>query len=356
MRKIKTLIGWINSDDLKIGDEVASIDGQPNFVTAVLPLGTKRTFRVTLSDGRSVEASGDHLWWVHFVHQYKEGCGSSIHNGWLCFSTESIRAFCLNGSHRNGHRKVFVPLMSGDFGSSDPLPISPWLLGVLLGDGGLTRGTPVITTADHELIGKVATLIEPLGLRVKPVGKVEKHCYSYRLSGSSVGRGHSNALMTLLQDLGLRGADSATKFIPAQYLDADKHSLWELLQGLLDTDGTRGGSNEISFTSTSVQLAKGVQQLVRSLGGLSEVFGPKQKWCSYKGEKREGKPAYYVSTRLPEREKAFYLERKTASARQHQPRLTIEKIDYIGEQPAQSIIVSHASGLVIVDQFIVTRG
>ena len=353
--KIKTPMDWINNNDVKIGDELASIDGQPNVVTGVLPQGVQRVYRVTFSDRRFVEVSGTQLWKVHFVHEYALGCGSEIHNGWHVFTTDAIRTFCLNGSHRNGHRKVYVPTITGDFGSSVPLPIDPWLLGVLLGDGGLTTGTPTVTTADQAIIDRVATLIQPFALRVVPIIGKLKHRYGYRLSGNSIGRRHINGLMKQLQDLGLRGLDSSGKFIPVDYLNAGKEARWDLLRGLFDTDGTRGWSDEISFVSTSYQLALGVQDLVRSLGGLSAIYGPKRKWCTYKGEKREGKPAYYVSVRLPERENAFYLDRKKASERQHLPRLTIETIDYIGEQESLRITVSHPSGLLITDEYVVTH-
>ena len=349
---LKTPTGWIDVNEVKDGDELASIDGDPSFVTRVFPKGIGRTYCTTFSDGRSIEVSGHQLWEVRFVHEYAEGHGSDLHNGAHCFTTDSIRTFCLNGSHRNGHRKVYVPLVSGDFGAGASLPIHPWLLGVLLGDGGLTRNTPILTTADEALINRVATMVEPFGLRVVPITSKQTHRYGYRLSGDSVGRGRTNALMKQLEHLGLRGLDSSAKFIPTSYLNAQKHSRWELLRGLLDTDGTRGWSDEVSFSSTSLRLAEGVQHIVRSLGGLSAIYGPKRKWYYNGGEKRQGLPAFYVSVRLPEREKAFSLERKAASRRQHQPRLTVEKIEPVGAQSSISIHVSHPSGLFIADGFV----
>ena len=357
--KLKTPKGWLLNRDVQIGDELASIDGQPNFVTGVFPQGTEKVYRVTFSDGRSVETSGGHLWKVHFVHEYKEGCGSEIHNGWHTFTTDSIRTFCLNGSRRNKHRAVYVPLASGDFGCTDPLPVDPWLLGVLLGDGGLTNGSPIVTTADPELIERVAEKIKPFGLHPEPITSKGKQYYGWRLSnGCKKGPG-SNPLNSELRGLGLMGLDSSEKFIPLCYLNADKESRWELLRGLMDTDGTRGNRREknvgVSYCSTSLRLAKDVQQLIRSLGGVCKMGKPKQAWCTYKGEKRNGRVAYILHVRLPEREKAFFLERKKVDPRINQCRLTITDIEYLGEKETQCITVSHPSKLFLTDDYIITH-
>lgn len=357
--KLKTPYGWILNRDVRVGDELASVDGEPNLVTGVFPQGIEKVYRVTFSDGRSVEASGSHLWKVHFIHEYKEGSGSDIHNGWHVFTTDSIRAFCLNGSHRNGHRSVYVPLASGDFGYTGSLPIDPWLLGVLLGDGGLTNGTPIVTKPDSEIIDRVAEEIKAFGLHLEPVvSKGEQHD-GWRLSSGHHNGPGSNLLNTELRNLGLMGLDSSEKFIPGWYLNADRESRWELLRGLLDTDGTRGNRSRncpgISYCTTSLRLAKDVQELIRSLGGICKIGKPKQSHYTYKAEKRNGKLAYILHVRLPEREKAFFLERKKVDPRVNQCRLTITDIEYIGEKETQCITVSHPSKLFITDDYIVTH-
>ena len=52
--------------DLRMGDELASVDGQRSRVRAIFPQGIKQIYRVTFSDGRSAECTGDHLWTVHY--------------------------------------------------------------------------------------------------------------------------------------------------------------------------------------------------------------------------------------------------------------------------------------------------
>jgi DNA primase len=244
--KLKTPIGWKLMRDVQVGDGLASIDGAPSVVTGVFPQGSEKTYRVTFSDGRSVVCSGDHLWSVHFVHQYSEGYGDDKHNGWKVFTTDAIRQFCLNGNRKNSHREVFVPLVSGDFGSSESLPLDPWLLGALLGDGGLTEGSPTITKADPYIIDKVRGKVGDLGLDVVLADDKDtfRICHAGRY-------GLQNPLMETLRLLGLWETDSFTKFIPRQYLDADVESRWQLLQGLMDTDGTAGKTKETSYGTSS---------------------------------------------------------------------------------------------------------
>src|SRR5258708_1131452 len=58
--------GWKQMGDIKVGDELASLDGKPSKVTGAFPQGNKEIFRVTFSDGRSTEATNEHLGRVHY--------------------------------------------------------------------------------------------------------------------------------------------------------------------------------------------------------------------------------------------------------------------------------------------------
>jgi len=351
--RLKTPIGWKLMRDVQVGDGLASIDGAPSVVTGVFPQGVEKTYRVTFSDGRSVVCSGDHLWSVHFVHQYSEGYGDDKHNGWKVFTTDAIRQFCLNGNRKNSHREVFIPLVSGDFGSSESLPLDPWLLGALLGDGGLTEGSPTITKADPYIIDKVRGKVGDLGLDVVLADDKDtfRICHAGRY-------GLQNPLMETLRLLGLWETDSFTKFIPRQYLDADVESRWQLLQGLMDTDGTAGKTKETSYGTSSPVLAKDVQELVRSLGGICSISERIPTFRGKDGEKKQGALCFDLNIRMAERAALFSLPRKAdrvPTAENRQPRLTIKTIEFVGEQETQCITVSHPSKLFITDDYIVTH-
>src|SRR5262249_34556353 len=64
--KIKTCSGWKTMGEIQLGDELASVDGRRSLVRGIFPQGVKQIYRVTFSDGRSAECTGDHLWTVHY--------------------------------------------------------------------------------------------------------------------------------------------------------------------------------------------------------------------------------------------------------------------------------------------------
>jgi replicative DNA helicase len=349
---IKTVTGWKRNGDLKVGDELASTDGEPSFVTGVYPQGVLEMFKVTFSDGRSTEVSAEHLWKVCHVNTPDE---------WHVYTTDAIMSEYGRNQTGNGQRsgnlnkQLYIPFVSGDFGADNDLPIEPWLLGVLIGDGGITNGTPTITNTDSELLVRLTSVCSGYGLTLN---RTEADSASYRMSALPSGGTKENPITKALRQLELWGHRAEDKFIPAAYLNASKKSRWELLRGLMDTDGTAGNKHgTASYTSVSVQLALDVQHLVRSLGGASRIGPPTKKSFRYKGELRTGQPAYIVSVLMPERESLFYLSRKLARVkrRSYQPRLTFTHIESIGKHEAQCISVSHSSKLYITDDYIVTH-
>jgi replicative DNA helicase len=56
--KIKTTTGWKVMGELRLGDELASVDGRRSLVSGIFPQGVKPVFRVTFSDGRSTTCTG----------------------------------------------------------------------------------------------------------------------------------------------------------------------------------------------------------------------------------------------------------------------------------------------------------
>jgi replicative DNA helicase len=63
--KVLTAGGFKAMADLQVGDELASIDGEPSHVTAMYPQGRRQVYRITLEDGRRTECCAEHLWRAH---------------------------------------------------------------------------------------------------------------------------------------------------------------------------------------------------------------------------------------------------------------------------------------------------
>jgi replicative DNA helicase len=63
--KILTPNGWTTMGEIKVGDEVISIDGKSTIVTGVFPQKGKRVcYELVTSTGKRVDSDGEHIWYV----------------------------------------------------------------------------------------------------------------------------------------------------------------------------------------------------------------------------------------------------------------------------------------------------
>jgi hypothetical protein len=194
-------------------------------------------------------------------HRYQEGFhkGAGIYGGLQSGDIVNIRVSdYLKTSKWFKHicKLYRVPI---DF-TGGQLSISPYFLGILLGDGGIK--TDITVTTSHEIpeMYLAATL---WGVRVVFAGQKGK-AKTWRLSIPRGGNA-KNPLMEELRKLGLWGTGSGTKFIPQQYKVASNQDRKEILAGLIDTDGSRDIS-DYDYISKSQRLAEDVVFIARSLG------------------------------------------------------------------------------------------
>jgi replicative DNA helicase len=358
---ILTTCGWKRMGDLKVGDSLASIDGAPSYVTGVFPQGVKEIFDVEFADGRKTKAGAEHLWKVNHINNWYDGKEYKV------YTTEAIAQEYHQEGTNSLRKELYVPLCSGDFGNTAELPFDPWMLGALIGDGSFVEGSPTLTSTDQAIPVKFAELLHKYGLQINAIGEHRERWANGHIKagnktvkqfGISRDGSNSNYLIDILRDLDLWGHTAESKFIPKIYLESSRTNRVKLLQGLMDTDGTASNRNGvISYCTISKQLAEDVVYLVRSLGGMAKIGKPQKKSFRYKGELRQGKDAYIIVVRLPNREEAFTLQRKLdrLQPRKHQPRLVMTSIRSCGYEEAQCIAVSHPSKLYITDDFIVTH-
>ncbi len=137
----------------------------------------------------------------------------------------------------------------------DKLKLPAYDLGVWLGDGSYTTTHLVRISSPNEEI--IKSLSEKY---LSYCNKVNANCKDYSFSKKS-------NLANQLRRLGLYNKRSGEKFIPREYLVASIKDRWELLAGLIDTDGYMTWNKSIEYSTKSEQLAKDIQYLVHSLGG-----------------------------------------------------------------------------------------
>ncbi len=342
---IRTVAGWQQMGQLAVGDALASIDGEPSIVTGVFPQGMRKVFRVSFSDGRSAECCAEHLWQVYY-------------RGWATprvLNTDKIIEMLASVRYRN---RLWIDPHSGRFGHRDELPVDPWLLGALLGDGSLSGSSLRFTTASAEMLQRV-NVRAGIGMALTHAGN-----YDYRIVRQD--RGHvagimgsqPNGLSSSLKELGLWGKGSDSKFVPRTYLEARRDVRLDVLRGLLDTDGWVEGWGSVRLSTASWQLANDVAELVRSLGGWCSISEKQPYFRAADGQRKRGKTAWVCHISHPEPQSLFLLSEKQIRlpvSRKRAKRLTFSKIEAVGEAPCQCIAVSHPSRLYITNDDVVTH-
>ena len=264
---ILTPNGFVKMGDLKIGDIVYDGYGEETNVTGIYEQGVQDVYKITFSDDSVCECGLEHLWKVK-THRSKN---------WKVITLEEIMdkgLYLLNGSkgiQLEGKEGKYayryeIPLASINHKPKD-FDIHPYLMGVLLGDGCFTekQQTCQISCPDsaYDIIENVEKVL-PQGyyLRANRYNK----CPHYVISSGEINK----SFLHYIDDLGLRKY-SKDKFIPNVYLQGSREQRKELLSGLLDTDGSVGKRNQITFHTTSKQLALDVIKLIQSLGGIGKL-------------------------------------------------------------------------------------
>jgi len=342
--RIKTATGWKRMGDLRLGDELASVDGRRSLVSGIFPQGVQPVFRVTFSDGRATTCTGEHLWRVHY-------------RGWAEPRVlETLRVAALLGRKRYQHR-LWIDAPSGDFGGSETLPVDPYVLGVLLGDGALTGSSLRFSTAEREMLDRILERITP-AFALRAAGgydwRIVQTAGAHRAGVAGV---TSNGLMDALRGLGLWGTRAESKFIPEAYLNAPRADRIELLRGLMDTDEWVERWGGMRFCSTSERLACQVADLVRSLGGWCSVRSRRTTYRSGNAMK-VGRTAFVCNVHHTDPKGLFHLSVKRdrahgAPRRRWRPVFTA--IEPVGVAETQCIAVTHPSRLYVTDDYVVTH-
>jgi hypothetical protein len=199
-QRVPTPQGWKPIGAVEVGDEVYSVDGQTTRIIGVFPQGVLPMYRVTFTDGAEVYCDKSHPWTV----RDRRGRERTITLGQIM--AEGLHDSNGDGSVHRHRIPVAEPLDLPEV----ELPLDPYLLGYLIGNGSLSQAIPKITSAEGE-------------------------------------------------------------FIPDTYLWAAAEQRWSLLQGLCDSDGSVGVAGVVEYSTVSEKLAAQVVQLAQSLGCLAKA-------------------------------------------------------------------------------------
>ena len=352
--KVLTPAGFRPIGDLRVGDFVIGSDGRETEVLGVYPQGFKEIYRVYTQDGSSTLASGDHLWSVYTHADRRRGRPARV-----------LQTKELLGNLRAAHQHRYeLPLLSSpvDF-ESRPVPLDPYALGLLLGDGCFScTATPGFTTADPELAEALGRLIPG----IEPRRKSDIDYVLNRITTPGEVITIENPVTGATRRLGLIGAKSNTKFVPDDYLFNTPDVRLAVLQGLFDSDGDPVPQQErtcrIQFTTVSDRLRDHVVFLVQSLGGVAYArtrpAQVRKPGLARGRDVHHRADAHILDIRLPEGVAPFRLARKVAkydATGGGRPMRFVHRIEPAGTEEAVCIQVAAEDSLYVTEDFLLTH-
>ena len=228
---IPTPDGWKTMGTLAIGDCVFDERGKPCHVVAKSLIDdTEQAYELIFRDGGRIVAGERHLWDVEYIH------GKTKPKRWT--TGEIYRRTRKYRETFSDNRSIIrIPVNAPLHLPEADLPVDPYLYGYWLENGCATK--PEITVRDCDVDDLISFIPYLLHNR-----------YPQACGGSEILVPHFRE-----------------KVIRPEYLRSSEHQRWELLQGLMDSDGcvsvVKGQS---IYVSTIQQLAESVQELLWSLG------------------------------------------------------------------------------------------
>lgn len=401
--KVLTPNGWVTMGDIKVGDFVINKDGNPVKVLKTYEQKDDEPdadiYRLTTKDGKFVDSCINHKWTVR-----------TNNLDYITVSTEFLI------KHINTVSFYLPDVKAVEFSNNNNLKTSPYLIGVLLGDGSLTSGHVRFTSVDDEIINKIRDIASEHDLELttnnithtltsKNIGtsikgakqiraynsdtnheflgflaeqnnffKLDKKSTKisnyikngikidgYHLTYTDVVNVGNNSIKNDLVKLNLLGSNCYNKFIPKEYLYTSINNRIELLRGLLDTDGTiKENTGEIVFTSVSEQLIDDITELVRSLGGSARKYKREKnkKTQILNGSEVVSRvPIYTLTIRFFNNDfNPFFLSRK---ANRFRPTLSlhnkIDNIKKVNSARIKCIEIDDKDHLYVTNNYILTH-
>lgn len=308
--KVYTKDGYKLMGDVHAGDKILDGLGNETTVVDVFPQGVRDIYKLYLSDSTFIEVADNHLNSIWRNNTDKHEIEK--------LTLTTIELVKLLEDQKNGkyfaRYPLFIDVPKVKAHLDTILPIDPYLLGCLIGDGSLSNKNLAFTSADDFIINTLnKILLRDFNLRLKHVRQNDysissKDSYKYHIKYDGkdfyslmnlqsalksdgypsidlktllkVCKGkakvtlnkfpelatkikliecndrkttwvNKNPLKVLISEMGLN-VTSDKKFIPKEYMYASYEDRLALLQGLLDTDGTIGKPIKSRFSGNMI--------------------------------------------------------------------------------------------------------
>ncbi len=257
---ILTTKGWKKLYEIKENDYVYNLQGKHVRVVQAHPITLIDGYELTFDTGEKIKACKNHLWYTISKIEDKQIRRGKRISGTVKTTQQVIESLKYLKRETNHRIPICQPLQL----SEKILLISPYLLGIWLGDGASANAE--ITCNDKEIIQR----IENLGYNITHTREIQ-----YLIGAKSFKRDaktgqfiSNESVHTKLVSLNL----IKNKHIPKIYLQASESKRLELLKGLMDSDGYCEKTGWCEYVSIKKKLAHDVFQLILSLGIKARIY------------------------------------------------------------------------------------
>lgn len=354
--------------DLTLDDKIIGSDGKFYNVTGIYPQPLRKFYKITFSDGSCIDAGDEHLWAVSTakdrkkINRRKNYLKTNPNKKYedIPLQVLSTKEMYANVKVKLGGLKLTnyaIPYLSApaEFNSVDNFDIDPYFFGYFIGDGS-TRNRQYRISVDREEKEILQFLEQDKNIReIRYNKKGVVDAILYKESKN------------LISNMGLDKKYSYEKFLPEEYKYSSVKSRIALLQGLMDSVGSpnlqKNSKKMVSgaeFTTTSLNLAEDVKELVFSLGGKAICNKYSSCYKNKDGNKRKCRDKYRIQIYFPEGSvvSPFRMTRKQNLFKYSilsKWMKYIKNIEYIGEDYGQCISVDSPDRLFVTKDFIITH-
>lgn len=250
-------------EEVRVGDLVMGWDSTPRTVVA-LCRGREEMARIAPIKGEPFVVNLSHILTLQYTRFSPKAGLFKRSEKIIDISVRNYLA--LPVTHRDKLKLFRVPVNPWP---GQALPIHPYHLGILLGDGCLLHNHLSFSKPSLEMEFAAGEVAADHGAEIRTRWRNPgnpTHYFKF-----------SSGLWAALESLGVGGKHAENKFIPHRYKTSSFEQRSQILAGLLDTDGHYlcGGYD---FISASRELSEDTAFLARSLG-LAAYLSPSFKKC-----------------------------------------------------------------------------
>lgn len=365
---IFTTAGWKKISDIQVGDKVFDETGHEcNVIKTTEVFYNRPCFEIEFSNNEKVISDAGHQWLTHSKKFMRYWADRNSRDK-LQLKTQPKKKrpiapdiLTTNELFNSEFKHFKVPIARPILFANRSLLIDPYLLGVWLGDG--TKGTAEITSIDEEIVNsfrvagwKVTSEKNPYHYYIGTPSNLPRHLRNLttgRIIGSS---GYSFKSKLKALDL------LKNKHIPDLYLTSSIAQRFELLRGLMDTDGSVDKNGSCTFSNSDPKLIEGVKFLLSTLGIKHATHkdnrNNKTSRCKIgQREIRKTKISMKVYFRVNSETPVFKLNRKLIKQKDITYKykvnhLSIKSIKPVTSVPVKCISVDSPSHLFLAGQYL----